>query len=122
MARIIRIENIASGPAGSLLNNSAYVIWSSVELSAGISCACLPVMPPLFQYLFNRVTTNQYRDNARCCPSHSNQSGKPLCQQDSLYFLDEDAAQHSPAPSTVHTGGSRARIGNGDVALRDVNS
>ncbi|PYH49420.1 putative integral membrane protein Pth11-like [Aspergillus saccharolyticus JOP 1030-1] len=31
-------------------------IWSSIEPSIGIFCACLPVLQPLFRTIFNRVT------------------------------------------------------------------
>jgi len=118
-ARIIRIEDIAPTVAGSMLNNYAYVIWSSVALNAGVLCACLPVMPPLLRKIFRRGITQSQGTTVHTSPGQRIQARKPLFRLNSVYLLEENAGEPFPVSSSVQTRGSSFGHGNGSIPLRD---
>lgn len=79
VASIIRVPYIA---ATSLIDPSwsdTYgAIWSVVELTMGIVCACLPTLRPLYLHLFPRLATQASRSKTSDKSSSANSGGVKL--------------------------------------------
>jgi hypothetical protein len=49
------------------------VIWTSLEVSLGVICACLPTMRPLLRFVMPKAMASQYPSNkaSRSMPGYS---------------------------------------------------
>ncbi|CAF9927030.1 hypothetical protein IMSHALPRED_007103 [Imshaugia aleurites] len=96
-------------------------VWSSVEISFGIICACLPTIPPVFQFCSRRVrnATSQRRTTLESNAVWYSESTATRGRQNERRYLDEELTTLRPAYSNSKGPSERSGIRYGAEAIDD---
>ncbi|KAK4159260.1 putative CFEM domain-containing protein [Cladorrhinum sp. PSN259] len=96
------------------LDNGPLVLWSNLELSVGLTCACMPTLYPLFRYV-----VAEYR-KFKSTGQSTGSSGTNLSKSDNVQFYNASSTAAGSAGELGPNRSSWPLISNAEISVNST--